>query len=196
MVTVTGVFTSLIEVLGLIVPVGIQPVYFWLTALITFGIVFMLVQQIPTFERNRGVAFVIALVTAYFVAASAVATLVISKLFPSVGIVVMFLLGFLMIIALLSPNSFKKGTTATRLITLIAMLFIIFMTYSAIAPELQATGVISESMGTSLSATDVAILIVVIAVIGVIYMIVSPPKSDGGESTFKKAFKSMFSKEW
>jgi hypothetical protein len=178
MVTIHGVLASFFSMVNSIVPAGIKPVHFWLTLLITFAIVFMLVQFIPIFNNNRGVAFIVAAVVSYFVASSAVATIVIAKLFPNVGIALMAIFGLLMVIAFLSPSSLSSGTTGTRIIVLIAMIFVLWATYAAVTPELQQRGLLpSEGNGQPVvSNSDVSMLIAVLIIIGVIWILVAPPK--------------------
>ncbi len=175
MVTITGIFTSMIDILAALSPIGVEPIHFWLTALISFAVIFMLAQAVPALKENRMVALIIAIVVSYFVASSAYATLIISRLFPNVGIALMFILGFMMVIALLSPDSLKEGTTGVKFIVVFVFLLVIWFTYTAVAPELEAAGFISGA-GMNISSTDAAIVIVVLVAVGIIYSLVSEKK--------------------
>lgn len=195
MVTISGVFSSIFEILKNLVPVGVDPIYFWLTLILSFGIIFLLLQLLPLFNDKRGIAFIVALVMSYFVASSAFATIVIAKLFPNIGLAIMAILGLLMVIALLSPGSFKGGLKFTVPIALVAFIFVIFMTYSSVAPELAKAGFISPGLGTTISDNDVAMVIAAIIVVGLLYMLVAP-KGDGTSTFGDKFFKLMGQKGW
>ncbi|MCD6576227.1 MAG: hypothetical protein J7K73_03645 [Nanoarchaeota archaeon] len=196
MVTLSGVVQNLWGMAVGLVPAGVQPIHFWLTFMITLAIVFLLLQFIKIFEDHRGSAFIVAVVISYFVASSAFATIIIAKLFPNVGIALMAILGLMMVIALLSPSSISGGTNWSRLIVLIALVFVIWATYSSVAPELQAAGVISSTGGggVSISDQDAATIVAALIVIGVVYMIVSP-KKDNRKSFLRDFFNALKGKE-
>ena len=180
MVTVHGVLTSMLNMLAGLVPVGVQPVHFWLTLLVSFAITYVILLLLPIFRDHRGAGFIVAAVISYFVASSAFATVVIAKLFPNVGIALMAILGLLMVIAILSPNSIKSGSTrATPIIVIIAIIFVIWATYSSVASEFQVgTG----GGGVGVTNSDVATIIAILIIIGIIAIIVSPSKSGGSRS--------------
>lgn len=194
MATIHGVLTTIAKMMGGLVPAGVQPVHFWLTLLISFAIIFIILQMLPLFSDHRGSAFIVALVTSYFVAGSAFATLIIAKLFPNVGIALMAILGLMMVIALLSPKSIESGTSWTPLIVIIAVVFVIWATYSSVAPQLQAAGIISLGEGGSVSNEDVATIITAIVIIGIIWALVRTPPDQ--ESFFEKLVKGLKGKTW
>ncbi|MCD6547417.1 MAG: hypothetical protein J7K22_02580 [Nanoarchaeota archaeon] len=194
MVTIAGVLTSMAEILKALVPAGIEPINFWLIFLVTFAISFIALLLIPIFKNARGIVFIIAIVIAYFVASSAVATIIISKLFPNIGLALMAILGLLLVIAVLSPKSLEKGTSWTPLIVIIVITFIIYMTYTSVVPQLQAAGYISKSTGVTITDDDVATIIAAIVVIGLIYMIVRSKPTE--ESVFDKILKYLKGKSW
>ena len=196
MVTISGVFGSIFYILKNLVPVGVDPVYFWLTLIVSFGMIFLLLQILPLFKDKRGIAFVVALVMSYFVASSAFATIIIAKLFPNIGIALMAILGLLLVIALLSPGAFEgPGLRFTIPIAIVAFIFVIVMTYGSIAPELAKAGIITPGIGTAISDSDVAIVIAAIIVIVLLYMLVAP-KREGPSSFGDKFFKLMGQKGW
>ncbi len=197
MATIHGVITSMIQLMNGLVPAGVQSVHFWLVLLISFAITFILLQLIPVFQNHRGSAFIVAAVISYFVAGSAFATIIIAKLFPNVGIALMAILGLLMVVALLSPNSLKSGTSWTPVIVIIALIFVIWATYSSVAPQLQAAGVISSTgEGGGISNQDVASIIVVLLIIGVIWKLVSPPSKPKDRDLLGKFITALSGKEW
>jgi len=178
MATIHGVLVSLAKMMGGLVPTGVQPIHFWLTFIISFAIIYIISLLLPIFKDHRGAAFIVAAVTSYFVAGSAFATLIIAKLFPNVGIAIMAILGFMMVVALLSPSSLKGGSSWTPLIVILAIVFVIWATYSSVAPQLQAAGIISSGGTGNISNEDVATIIAAIIVIGIIWAIVRVPHQD------------------
>ncbi len=193
MVTISGILSSMGKLLQGFVPIGIDPVYFWATLLISFGIIYLLLQLLPLFKESRGIAFIVAAVISYFVASSAFATIIIAKLFPNIGIAIMAILGLLMVIAFLSPDAFEGGLRAAPFIAIVAFIIVIFLTYSAVAPELSAAGYISEGTGVSISDDDVAMIMAAIIVIGIIWAIVGTKKP---EKDYLKLPKWIFGKGW
>ena len=186
--SVTGIFDSMLGILTGFVPIGVTPIYFWLTLVISLGIIFLLMQNLPFFKDSRGIAFIVSAIIAYFVASSAFATIIIAKLFPSIGLAIMAILGLLMVIALLSPKSFEgeEGFMPyAPIIVIIVFLVIIWMTYSAAAPELSAAGFISKSTGIAISDSDMALVIVAIAVIGGLWLVFKPKSRTGSEGLKK-----------
>jgi hypothetical protein len=171
-----GIFENVIRILNSITPVGVEPVYFYSTFMLVLSLTYMLFYNlIPVFQKNKGVSFIAAVVFAYFAASSAFVTIIVSKLFPNVGLAIMAILGILLVVAFVTPKSFTdKGTPAANLIMLGAVIFIIFATYTYAAPELAAQGYISPNLGTNISSEDWAIIIIMIVVIGGLYMMFRP----------------------
>lgn len=192
---VIDVVNTMLNLLKGFVPVGIDPIYFWLTAVISFCIIFLLLQALPFFKESRGIAFVVAAVMAYFVSSSAFATIVISKLFPSVGLVIVGILGLLLVIAFLSPDAFEGGLQAAPFIAIVAFVIIIYMTYSSVAPDLQKAGFISGGLGTSITTSDIALVIAIIIVIGILWAVLGGKKEEG-EGLGSKIMASLFKKGW
>jgi hypothetical protein len=196
MATIHGIIVSMAQMLNALVPAGVQSVHFWLVLLMSFAITFILLQLIPLFSDHRGSAFIVAAIISYFVAGSAFATIIIAKLFPNVGIALMAILGLLMVISLLSPNSLKGGTSWTPIVVIIALIFVIWATYSSVAPQLQAAGIISSTGEGGVSNQDVAAIIVVLIVIGVIWKLVSPPSKPKSNNFFDALFNYAKGKNW
>ena len=195
MVSVVGVLNSIWGILASISPIGIEPVLFWLTFLLSFGIIFLLLQLLPLFEEKRGIAAIVGLVMAYFVASSSFAVIIISRLFPNVGLALMGILGLLMVVALISPASIKKGEfTMAPVIVIVAFVIVIWLTYSAVSPELAAAGVISESAGTSITNQDVAAVAIILVIIGLLWWVFREPKKKDNKA--EQALKWLFGKKW
>ena len=193
MVTITGVATSLMEMLKGIVPIGVDPIYFFATFLIMFSILFVVLQLIHFFKDSKFIAFIVAAVISYFAASSAFVTIIVAKLFPNVGLVIMAILGLLIVVAFVSPDSMKSGQMSGKpFIIIVAFIIIIYLTYSYAAPELRASGFISNELGTTISDSDMSIVIAGVIVIGIIYAIVSSgkPRVRGG-----RALEYLFGRE-
>jgi hypothetical protein len=109
----------------------------------------------------------------YFAASSAFVTVIISKLFPSIGLVMMGILGLLLVVAFVTPKSFEQGMAGGPLIIIIAFVVIIYLTYTYAAPELQKRGFISDTLGTTVTNQDMALIIAVVIVLGIVFAIVS-----------------------
>ena len=174
MVSISGIAASMGTMLKGLAPMGVDPIYFWLTLAITFAVTFLVLLLVPLFRDHRGAAFVVAGVISYFVASSAFATIIIAKFFPSIGLALMAILGLLMVVAMLSPGSFDSMSSYTTIIVLVVMAFVIWMTYSSVAPQLQAAGLISSNTGLSISNNDAATVIAAVIVIGVVWVLVHP----------------------
>ena len=189
---VTEVMNSMFKILQGFVPIGVDPIYFWLTFIIAFAMIFLILIMLPFFQESRGLAGLVALVISYFTASSAFVTIIIAKLFPNVGLVIMGILGIMLVVGLLAPNSFDEGMIAAPFILIVAVVIILWLTYSFVAPELQAAGFISEGLGTSIGSEDVAMVIAALIVIGIVFSIMKP--ANKGESAMEKAFKGLFKK--
>ncbi len=195
MATIVGVLSAMWDLLAALSPLGVEPMLFWLTLLLSFGIIFLLLNLLPLFKDKKGIAAIVGLVMAYFVASSSFAVIVISRLFPSVGIIIMFLLGLLMLVAVISPKSIRKGEfTAAPIIIVIGFLIALWLTYTAVAPELAAAGHISPR-GVGISTEDIAAIFLIVIVLGVLWMVFRTPKVKE-ETGPEKMFKWLFGKKW
>lgn len=191
MVTISGVFGEMWDVLGSMAPVGVNPVYFWATALITFALIFIAIQLLPFMQKNKAVAFIAALVFAYFTASSAFVTIIVAKLFPNIGLVLMAILGLLLVVAFISPESVKEGKfTGTKFIAIFAFLVIIWLTYTFAAPQLLAQGYITSTVTGSISEEDLAIVLIILVVIGLLSMLTKKKSKD--KSIGKKIWEGLF----
>ena len=181
-----GIFANIITILNSITPLGVEPVYFYSTFMLVLSLTYMLFYNlIPVFQKNKGVSFIAAIVFAYFAASSAFVTIIVSKLFPNVGLAIMAILGILLVVAFVTPKSFgDKGTPAANLIMLCAVVFILYATYTYAAPELAAQGFISSDMGMNISAEDWSIIIILLVVGGIMYMVFRPTPT--GTSNLQK----------
>jgi hypothetical protein len=187
-----NIFANIGKILTALTPTGVEPVYFYSTFMIVIALSYMLFYTlVPPLKDHKGVSFIVSLVFAYFSASSAFVTVIVSKLFPNVGLVIMAVLGMLLVIAFVTPGSFSRhGTPAANLIMLVAFIFILFSTYTYAVPELVAQGYISSIPSLNISTEDWAIIIVVIFILAGLYMMLRPAPGAGetGGDRFIKWF--------
>ncbi|MCW1296211.1 MAG: hypothetical protein OH319_00835 [Candidatus Parvarchaeota archaeon] len=171
---------------SLIVPGGINPVAFYTVFIISFAVLFLLLEQIHLFakasepEKARGARLIIALILAYFVASSTLAVTVITKLFPNMGIAILAMLAFLLVVGMISPEGYKKTSV---LVLLIALIFVFWSTWTAAVQEL-GTGI---SIPVQLTSQDWGIIIAVAIFIFVVYVLMSfgKPSESYGDKFLK-----------
>lgn len=180
MVSVSGVFGSMWELLKAVVPQNVDPVLFFATFIISAALIFVVIQTIKFFQESRGTALIISLILAYFTASSAFVTVIVSKFFPNVGLVMMAILGIMLVIVFVSPDSAKEGFSGSPIIIIIAFVVIVALTWSFAAPELQAAGVIGSGTGSSITNEDTALIIFVIMMMGFMYFLFKGPKKEKG----------------
>ena len=192
MVSITGILGEAWSLLAAIAPLGVEPIYFWATAAITFAIIFAAAIYLPFVKDNRWIAFIFAIVMSYFTASSAFVTIIISKLFPNIGLALMALLGLLLVVAFMAPKSFEDGGfTGVKGISIIAFIFIIWLTYTFAAPQLIAQGYLTGPLTGAISEEDIAVVIIVLILIGM-GSVMMGKKQDGDESFLKKLGKATF----
>jgi len=193
MASLTGIVTSAWDMLKWLVPSGVEPVLFFTTFLITAALVFAIMQMIEFFKTNRPVSFVIALVVAYFTASSAFVTIMVSKLFPNIGLAIMAIVGVMLVLVFLAPDTFKEGLGVSPIIGIGIFIVIIWLTWIFAAPALENAGVldtIRTSTGFGITNEDVALVITVAIIVGGLYFLFRGPKADTNEAGFfKKLFK-------
>jgi hypothetical protein len=183
----SGVLQALIDILKAFTPTGVQPLLFYATFIISLGLLYVvLAMGVPYFKQHKGIAFITALVISYFVASSAFVTIIISKLFPNVGLALMAIIGVMMVIAFISPESLEGGMSWTPLIVIVTFAIVIYLTYAFAAPELQASGALAGVSfgGFAITNEDAAIIIIGIAVIVGIFALVRTPGGGSGKSVW------------
>ena len=96
-----------------ITPSGVNPEFFWPSFILVFAIVYTLIEKANVFggtvegeSKKKGIYLIVALVLAYFTASSAFATLVISKMTPQLGMVLVAILAFLLIFGFFRLTTF------------------------------------------------------------------------------------------
>ena len=189
MATLTGIIASVWDVLKMVVPSGVDPILFFLTFLITSVLVFVILQVIKFFKGNNALSAIIAIVIAYFTASSVFVTIMISKLFPNIGLAIMAIVGVMLVLVFLAPNMFEKGFNIKLPIGIAIFVVIIWLTWIFAAPALESAGIlaqISSSTGFAITNEDVALVITIAVIIGGLFMLFKKPTPPGQTSKFFK----------
>lgn len=185
MATVSGILSTVLDLLKGLVPAGVEPIMFFATFLMTAILVFSIVSIIEFFKTNRALALVSAIIIGYLTASSAFVTIMVAKLFPNIGLAIMAILGVMLVFVFLAPNKFKgKGLGISPLIGVLILIAVVCLTWVFAAPALQQSGILAQISGTTgfaISNEDIAIVVIAIVVIGGLYMIFKgPDKGLGG----------------
>jgi len=142
-------FSNLIEgfrnAASVITPSGIDPINFTITFFLIYAITFAVMEKIHFLGTGkRMLRMIIGIVMAYFTATSTTATLLISTLFPYVGIIVFGILAFLVVMALIMPEKVKgKGLGIVGGIGAIATIGImLFLSWNSIYDTLKQAGIV------------------------------------------------------
>lgn len=197
MVSITGVVKSMWDIMLQLVPKGVDPVLFYLTFILSLALIFVILQLIQFFREKRGTAFIIAVIIAYFTASSVFVTVLISKLFPNIGLAIMALLGIMLVAVFLSPNSMKEGFTGTPIIVIAVFIITMWLTWTFAAPELEKTGAlgaISTATGFAIDNEDTAVIVFGIIVLFVLYMVFRTPDNQDGKGG--KLLKWLTGEKW
>ncbi|MDD5182269.1 MAG: hypothetical protein PHC66_03805 [Candidatus Nanoarchaeia archaeon] len=182
MSVITEVLSTVWDVLKAIVPSGVEPILFFTTFLITAVLVFSIVQLIEFFKTNRPLALISAVVIGYFTASSVFVTIMVSKLFPNIGLAIMAILGVMLVLVFLAPNKFKdKGMGISIPIAIAVFAVIIWLTWVFAAPALESAGILSQIRGVTgfgITNEDVAVVIVALVIIGGLYFLFKGPDTN------------------
>jgi len=187
-----SLLVQLWEVMKTIVPMGIDPKWFWTVLAITSFFVYFLLLKVPPFSENKNkwwFAGIVALVIAYFTASSAYVTVIISRFFPNIGLVLMIALGFFIFMAFISEGALASGSKFRAWIGIILLGVVILVSYFSSATELVARGLIPQGYIFGFSFWDVVLLIVIILVAGALINTLIPSQEGQQESVVDKFVK-------
>ena len=152
---------------AVLTPSGIQPEYFWSTFILIFALVYALLSKVSLFgqgmdNKGKGINVAIALVFAYFTASSAFATIIISKMAPSLGMLLVAVLSLVMVFAFLSGEgdfSQDKYKWVVGVITIIGFGYILWSAFSGVP----------GTSNISISTEDWGALIAIGIILGILY---------------------------
>ncbi len=175
-------------------PPGVSGMEFVTVFLVIYAIVFLVLERIKFLKDNRGARLMLALAVAYFTASSAFATILISKLFPHLGMVTVALLMFLIIGGVLSKDEegfYNVGGWLRLLIALGAIGAVIIFTWISVAGEISLKGLaIPEITGIDWGS----LIMFGIFIFVIILIFVSGPKEKKGKESFLKKLGELFMK--
>jgi hypothetical protein len=186
--SLTGIIKSMWDVMQMMVPKTVDPILFYMTFVMTAVVIYVILMQIKFFEKAPGVRLVICIVTSYFTASSAFVTILVSKLFPNIGLAIMAIMGIMLVAVFLAPDSLKKdGFPGTPIIVIVVFIITLWLTWSFAAPELEKTGVLSMikgPTGSGISNEDAAVVGFFLFGAFVLYMVFKPSTSSGRGTEF------------
>ncbi|MFA5406476.1 MAG: hypothetical protein WC307_03925 [Candidatus Nanoarchaeia archaeon] len=182
-------FAMIDQMLAPIVPAGITGIQFISVFLIVYAITYLLLSKIHFLKENRAAQLMIALVIAYFTASSAMSVILITKLFPNLGMVTIVILSFLAVIALLMPKQEDKIPYAP-LIIIIAIGMIIWLTWTSVSGTLNIEGMNLPELSRS-EWFGVIFLLIFVGVILLVYLTGKKGDTKSGFEKFIDAFKKL-----
>lgn len=168
-------------------PAGVSGLQFIAVFLLIYGLIFILLQM-ANFPRGakegeyRGIRMVIALVAAYFTANTALSTIMISQVFPNLGMATVAILAFLLVVAFLVPEGLDK--LPLRGLTVIIIIgAIIWASWQSTAMQLQLANI----MLPDLSGIDWGLIIFAVIFI-VLIVLITGVKVGGGKKKWEDIF--------
>lgn len=174
-------------------PAGVGGIAFAAVFLLIYGIIFAGLELVHFLGPNkRGLRAIISLVAAYFTSTSTFATVLISKVFPNLGIAVVGIAVFLIIVGLVFGSS--RGEEKKLVPYLIILGFIGFVVWNAwndTAIQLTGEGLQLPNLGSQ----EWGLIIFVIIFLAIILIITGVGGGEGDHSVFK-GFKDIISFPW
>src|SRR4030042_207758 len=139
MTTILADAINMIDVmLAPVAPAGVTGVQFISVFIIVYAIVFLLVSNIDFLTKNKAAQLILALVIAFFTASSAFSVILITKLFPNLGVVTMIMIAFLVVMAMI-PQKTRKFTLGP-LLTIAGIGLVAYLTWTSMAGTLNIEG--------------------------------------------------------
>ncbi len=121
-----------------IIPSGVTGVQFTAVFLIVYAIILMVLRRVELLKGNKGAMLMMSLVIAYFTASSTFSVLLITKLFPNLGVVTIILISFIAVIGMVPTG--KSKLTLSPLLIIFGILFVIISTWQGVAGSLNFDG--------------------------------------------------------
>lgn len=170
------------EMLAPLMPPGVTGLEFLSVFLVIYAIIFLLMERIKFLKDNRGARLLLSLAIAYFTATSTFSTILITKMFPYLGMVTVGLLMFIIIGAFMSKNEegfYNLSGNLRFLIVIVAIGVIVILTWTSMAGELNLSG-FSMPRITGVDWGSVIIIGIFIFIIMLIFMSGRKEKKEGG----------------
>lgn len=135
---IADAITIIDSMLAPVVPAGVTGIQFISVFLIVYAITFLLLSNIHFLKDNKSAQLLLALVIAFFTASSAFSVILITKLFPNLGMVTIIIISFLVVMALIPEE--KRGFTLGPLLTLAGIGLVAYLTWTSMAGTLSLEG--------------------------------------------------------
>jgi hypothetical protein len=175
----TTIFADMItfinDLLAPIVPAGVSGIQFLSVFLLVYAIIFLLTSQVSILKDNRMAAAMFAVIIAFFTASSGFSVLLITKLFPNLGVVTMVMIAFLAVIAIMPKEKGTIGLTLGPILTIAGIALVIYFTWIGMAGSINLEGLSLPE----LSQTEIYGLVFLLLLVGfivLIYLTGSKPK--------------------
>lgn len=171
-----------------IMPPGVTGAQYLSVFFIIYAITFIMLSKITLLSKNKAAQLIIALSIAFFTAGSGFSVLLITKLFPNLGIVTMIILSFLVVLSILTPKETLDNIKWAPLMTIVAIGLIIYGTWTSMGNNINISGLSMPQVTTTEMYTIIFLLIFVGAIILIFFAGgKTPPKND----FMKKLFKTL-----
>ena len=185
-----SMLTMINSTLSPIMPPGVTGVQYLSVFFIIYAITFIMLSKITLLSKNKAAQLIIALSIAFFTAGSGFSVLLITKLFPNLGIVTMILLSFLVVLSILTPSDKLESIKWAPLMTIAAIGLIVYGTWTSMGANINIAGLSMPQITSTEMYTIIFLLIFIGAIILVFF---AGGKKGEGEKKFtlEKLFKSL-----
>lgn len=161
MVAVIDLVDAIFATLAAFVPAGIQPAVFYAVFLIVFSIANQIVKQVPGMDQ-RNLHVILGAVLAYFTSTSAFAVILLTDLFPSLGIVLLFGIFGLIITTFISGDNTGQLKGIAKYFMFGMFIWVIWNSWKTAA--LKTTGVVPSFIEIQPQDWPQIILLVILAI--------------------------------
>jgi hypothetical protein len=185
MTVVSNALASIDSFLAPIVPAGVTGTQFIAVFLIVYAVVYLLMSQVKILEKNKAAQLIFALIVAYFTASSTFSVVLVTKLFPNVGVVTMILISFLAVIAMVPGKKYRL--TLGPLLTVAGILLIIFLTWRGVSGTLGIEGLEVPKL-TRTEWYGIIFIFIFIGLIALIALVGGKRQPGGKFASFLKKF--------
>lgn len=175
------------EILSPIAPAGVSGIEFISVFFIVYALMFILLERTKLFGENRMARLLIALAGAYFTASSALSVIMISKIFPQLGVITIVILSFIIVYSIFGST---PSIPFRNLLIIICIGLIIWAAWSATGSQINLNGLPLPQL--ELQDWYLIIFIILFFVVLILIGVGFGGGEGGGKKIdFKKAIKSL-----
>lgn len=164
------------QFLAPIVPAGVTGVQFISVFLIVYALTHLMLSRVKILNNNRPSQLLLALIIAYFTASSGLAVVLITKLFPNLGIITVLIVSFLAVVGLLTQKDDDK-ILSLPIMTIIGIGLVVYLVWSSMGATIRDVGFGMPTLSMNEWFTIVFLLIFV----GVILLVAFTGGEDKGK---------------